>query len=389
MTKAQTAAALPIGLLAAGAFLGNSAARVVDPLLHVIASDFATTVPAVSVLIAAFTLPYGLCQIVLGPLGDKFGKLRVILLALCAYAIALLGCALSTGLGTLTLMRIAAGATSAAAVPIGMAYIADAVPYAERQVTLTKFLNGVVLAQILAGPVGGIFGQFIGWRGVFALQAAVTIVVATILARRLRHLPDPRGAGATFSLSNYITLARPGLPRLILLAAFIDGMLLMGAIPFLAPYMREQFGLPYAAIGAVLACFGLGALIYTRSARHLLARLGESGLVLAGGILASAALVLAMLSPAWQAFILVQLILGLGYYLLHSVLQAQATEMLPNARGTAVASFALALFMGQSLGALAMGALIAHFSYHTAFLLDAAGILALGAWLRLLLRPAP
>ena len=196
MTKAQTAAALPIGLLAAGAFLGNSAARVVDPLLHVIASDFATTVPAVSVLIAAFTLPYGLCQIVLGPLGDKFGKLRVILLALCAYAIALLGCALSTGLGTLTLMRIAAGATSAAAVPIGMAYIADAVPYAERQVTLTKFLNGVVLAQILAGPVGGIFGQFIGWRGVFALQAAVTIVVATILARRLRHLPDPRGAGA-------------------------------------------------------------------------------------------------------------------------------------------------------------------------------------------------
>ena len=215
MTKAQTAAALPIGLLAAGAFLGNSAARVVDPLLHVIASDFNTTVPAVSVLIAAFTLPYGLCQIVLGPMGDKFGKLRVILIALCAYAIALLGCALSTGLGTLTLMRIAAGATSAAA------------------------------------------------------------------------------------------------------------------------------------------------------------------------------LVLAMLSPAWQAFILVQLILGLGYYLLHSVLQAQATEMLPNARGTAVASFALALFMGQSLGALAMGALIAHFSYHTAFLLDAAGILALGAWLRLLLRPAP
>ncbi len=379
---------LPIGLLAAAAFLGASAARIIDPLLHVVATDFATTVPAVSVIVAAFSLPYGLCQVVLGPLGDRFGKLRIIQIALCAYILALIGCAMATSLGMLTLMRVFAGATCAAAVPIGMAYIADAVPYAQRQITLTRFLNGVVLAQILAGPVGGIFGQYLGWRGVFVALAVATVAVVITLGLRLRSLPDPQRAGATFSFSNYATLARPGLPRLILLAGFIDGVLLMGSFPFLAPYLREEFALPYAAIGLMLACFGLGALIYTRTARRLLPRLGEQGLVIVGGMLMAAVLAIGMVSQAWQAFIAVQILLGLGFYMLHSVLQAQATEMLPAARGTAVASFALVLFLGQSVGAVTIGTLIAHFGYRTAFLIDAAAILALAIWLRGKLRAA-
>ena len=49
--------ALPLGLLAAAAFLSAAGTRVMDPLLHVVATDFATTIPAVSVVVAAFTLP--------------------------------------------------------------------------------------------------------------------------------------------------------------------------------------------------------------------------------------------------------------------------------------------------------------------------------------------
>ena len=81
-------AALPIVLLAAAGFLSSAGARVVDPLLSVIARDFATTVPAVSIVVAAYTLPYGLCQIAIGPFGDRVGKLRVILWAMFAFALA-------------------------------------------------------------------------------------------------------------------------------------------------------------------------------------------------------------------------------------------------------------------------------------------------------------
>jgi predicted MFS family arabinose efflux permease len=378
--------ALPLGLLAAAAFLSAAGARVMDPLLHVVASDFATTVPAVSIVVAAYTLPYGICQIFLGPLGDRFGKLRVITLALVAYALATGACALASGLPALTVLRMFAGGASAAIIPIGMATIADAVSYQDRQVTLSRFLNGIVLAQILAGPVGGVFGQYLGWRGVFVVLAAGALAVSTLLAMRLRRFPDRRSNAATFSLDNYASLLRPGLARLILLAAMIDGVVLMGSFPFMAPFMHEAFGLPYAAVGGVLACFGLGALIYTRLARRLVPLLGEHGMVIAGAGVMAAGVGIGMATPVWHGFLVAQVLMGLGFFLLHGVLQARATEMLPRARATAVASFAFTLFLGQSLGALAMGALIARHGYRTAFLLDAAAILALGSWLYWLLR---
>lgn len=379
-------ACLPLGLLAAAAFLSAAGARVMDPLLHVVAADFATTVPAVSIVVAAYTLPYGICQIFLGPLGDRFGKLRVITIALMAYALTTGACALASGLPMLTMLRMFAGGASAAIIPIGMATIADAVSYQDRQVTLSRFLNGIVLAQILAGPIGGVFGQYLGWRGVFVLLAAGALVVCTLLVLRMKRVPDRRSSAASFSMDNYATLLRPGLARVILLAAMVDGMVLMGSFPFMAPFMHEAFGLPYAAVGGVLACFGLGALIYTRLARRMVPLLGEDGMVMAGAATMAAGVAAGVATPVWQGFLLAQVMMGLGFFLLHGVLQARATEMLPRARATAVASFAFTLFLGQSLGALAMGALIAHQGYRTAFLLDAVAILALGGWLFWLLR---
>lgn len=378
----NAAPALPIMLLAAAAFLSSSGTRVVDPLLHVIATDFATTVPAVSIIIAAFTLPYGLCQILLGPLGDRFGKLRVMFLALTAYALAAGACALAGSLAELTVLRVIAGATSAAIIPVGMAYIADAVAYEDRQVTLSRYLNGIVLSQLLAGPVGGVFGEYVGWRGVFLLLGAGSVLVAIALGLRLRSLPDRRTGQASFSLSAYATLLGPGPGRMILLAAMLDGMVMMGCFPFLAPYMHEAFGLSYAAVGMILSCFGVGALLYTRFARRLVPLFGEPGLVALGGASMAAGVAGAMATPWWQMLVLTQGAVGFGFFCLHAVLQARATEMLPQARATAVASFAFTLFLGQSLGAVTMGALIAQFDYRGAFVVDAALILALGAWLR-------
>lgn len=377
---------LPITLLAAAGFLSMAGARVVDPLLHVIASDFATTVPVASVVIAAFTLPYGLCQILLGPLGDRLGKLRVLLGGLSAFAVCTGACALAGSLPVLTVLRVFAGAASAAIIPVGMAYIADAVPYAARQVTLSRFLNGVVLAQLLAGPVGGVFGEYLGWRGVFVLLAAIAAGVAGVLALRLRSLPDARAPDGHLSPRAYRALLASAIGRLVLAAAFIDGALMGGCFPFLAPYMHEGFGLSYAAVGLILSSFGFGALGYTRSAQRLVPLLGEPGMVLCGAMVMAAGLAIAMLTPAWPALIATQAAIGFGFYLLHAVLQARASELLPSARATAVAGFAFALFAGQSVGAVAMGAAIAGLDYRRAFAADAALLLGFGLWLSLSLR---
>lgn len=381
MNAPPAAIPLPIGLLAAAGFLSSAGARVIDPLLHVIATDFNATIPVVAIVITAFTLPYGLNQLVLGPVGDRFGKLRVILGALLAYSITTAACALAGDLGTLTVLRALAGASSAGLIPVSMAYIGDSVPYAQRQVTLSRFLTGVMIAQMLAGPIGGLFGDTIGWRGVFLVLAAGALIVAGLLATRIGGLPDQRGREKTFNPALYARLLRGRTPRMILIASLLDGAMMAGSFPFIAPFLHDGFGLSYQRVGLVLACFGLGAFVYTQLARRIVPQLGEARMVLLGGLLMTGGLVLGMLSDAGLIFVAVEFMLGLGFFMLHAVLQARATEMLPDARATAVSSFAAVLFLGQSVGALLMGLMIGAFDYRIAFLVDAALVLVFTLWL--------
>lgn len=370
-------------------FLSSAGARIVDPVLHAIAVDFSVRVPDLWVVIAAFTLPYGLMQIVLGPVGDRFGKLRLILGALVGYAVFTGGCALASDLPSLTLLRALAGATSAGIIPVAMAYIGDAVAYEQRQVVLSKFLTGNVLAQVMAGPLGGIFGEYVGWRGVFLVLAGLAVVLVVAFARRIGGLPDRRMPGRMFKPENYVRMMRLPMGRLVLTASALDGMLFIGCFPFLAPFLHEGFGLSYAQVGLVLALFGVGSFAYTRLASRLLRWLGEGGMVLAGGGMMAGGVTLAVVTPVWFAFLGVQLMLGMGFFMLHGVLQAQATEILPQARATAVATFACLLFLGQSLGALGMGVLIATLGYRGAFALNAVAIMIMAVWLWNALGRAP
>jgi predicted MFS family arabinose efflux permease len=66
----------------------------------------------------------------------------------------------------------------------------------------------------------------------------------------------------------------------------------------------------------------------------------------------------------------------------HGVLQARSTEALPEARATAVSAFAMALFLGQGLGSVAFGAVLAQAGYSGAFLMAAAAMVALAIWTR-------
>ncbi len=380
--------ALPIGLLAAAGFLSSAGARVIDPLLAVISQDFKVTVAASSIVVAAFTLAYGFSQLVLGPVGDRVGKLRLMLGALCGYAVFTGACALASGLPMLIGMRILAGAASAGLIPVCLAYIGDAVPYERRNLAISRFLIGIVLAQILAGPVGGLFGEFIGWRGVFLLLSSISVVVAALLFVAMRGLPDAVGT-KTFNPTHYLRLARSTNARLLLLAALVEGAVMIGVFPFIAPFLHQEFGLSFAAVGLVLSCFGLGALAYTRAASRLVPALGEAGLVGCGGGLIVLGLVATSVVRQKFAFVAIEAMLGLGYFMLHPVLQTRASELLPEARATAVSLFVFMLFLGSSLGALAFGGAIAAFGYRVGFAIDAAAVGLLTLWLTRLVRRRP
>jgi MFS transporter, DHA1 family, inner membrane transport protein len=382
---ARTAPQFPISLLAAAGFASGAGIRLLDPLLPLVAAELGITVAAATVIVAGFMLPYGLGQLVTGPLGDRFGKVRVACFALFLYGLAQVACAFALGLPVLIAFRAMSGLFAGAIIPLLLAHIGDTVPYEQRQETIGRFLTGMVMAQMLTGPIAGIAGQFIGWRGAFVMLGCLAMAVSLLLASRfagtLWQMP-PVAAGRGQGLFAFVRLLGHPAARQLLIAAFFDGFLLFGgAFPYVGSYLIQHFRLSSAHSGLVVACFGLGAFLYTRIARRLVKAMGEAGLLLAGGIGLSAGVALLALAPAWQAVAAIQLLLGLLFYMFHGVLQARATEVMPEARGTAVAAFALALFLGQTVGSLGFGAMLAIADYHTAFGAIAAGILLLSAWI--------
>ena len=75
--------------------------------------------------------------------------------------------------------------------------------------------------------------------------------------------------------------------------------------------------------------------------------------------------------------------MGMAFYMFHGVLQARATEALPESRATAVSAFAMALFLGQSVGALGFGAVLHAAGYGAVFAGAAAVTAALATWVAL------
>ena len=373
---------LPLALLAAAAFVSAGSMRMLDPVLHLIATDFSTNVARASGLIAAFSLPYGLMQIVFGPVGDRFGKLPVLGGAMTAFALTSALCATASGLAMLELLRGLSGACAAGIIPVCLAYIGDHTAYHERQATIAKFLTGIVLAQVLAAPLGGVVGEFVGWRLLFVILGCAAAVVAVLLWRVRATAPEAPAGSGRLSLAPYArVLARPA-GRFIAIAAVADGASLFGPTPFLGAHLHETFGLSYAAAGLVLALVGVGSFIYTRAAPRLLAALGERGLVTAGGSAIACAYLLMGIVPHWGWAAVLIAGLGLAFFMLHGTMQVRATEAAPDARTTAVALFASMLFLGQAAGALALGALIGSFGYAVGFTVAAAAVAALTLWLR-------
>jgi predicted MFS family arabinose efflux permease len=197
-----------------------------------------------------------------------------------------------------------------------------------------------------------------------------------VLLWRLRVAGTRRPArGALSAFAGYRKLWRAPSGRRLLFLAAADGALLFGgAFPFVASFLIEDFFLSPGEAGLVVAGFGLGAFLYTRIAGRLVTRFGERGLLLWGGGGLAVLLGAIALAPHWGVVLAAQVGCGLAFFMFHGVLQARATEALPEARGTAVSAFAMALFLGQTVGSLVFAAVIAIAGYQASFLAAAVGL---------------
>jgi len=393
--------AVPIAAIFAlsfAAFASAASLRVTDPSLTRIADEYAVTLAVASYVITSYALAYGVLQIVFGPAGDRFGKVRVVAWACAASAVTALMCAAAPNLVLLLVARALSGAAAAAVIPLSMAWIGDVIPYQHRQPVLARFLTGQILGVASGGLLGGLAADYVGWRMAFLFLAAWFAAACFMLSRLMPKLPAPvlvaPRAGESI-LANLATNAREVAgrpwPRVILSIVFLEGMTLFGAFAFVATHVHTQYGMSLTLAGSVALMFGLGGLSFALASRWLVRRLGEAGMAAWGAVLLGLSfLSVGLIGSRWLPMA-AMLVAGLGFYMLHNTLQVQATQMAPERRGAAVSLFAFCYFVGQSVGVALAGFLLHYASMGAVIALGGAGVMLVGlrfALLRARWRPS-
>ena len=358
--------------------------RVIEPLLPRLAEEFGTTVAASSIVITAYGLSSAIGTLIHGPLGDRFGKLRLATLAMFGAAVGSIACAFAHAIVTLAVWRFITALFGSASVTLGMAYIGDRVPLADRQPVIARFVGGTIVGQALGPLFGGLLTDVMGWRGAFVLLGAVFAVVSATLFIRTRPQwqEEKRSGPGGNPFTVHLRLLGVKRVRYVLGAALIDSFLFFGAYSFLGAFLKLKFDLSLTAIGAILAGFGIGGVLYTLMVRPLLRRFGQPGLVAWGGVICCIAFAAVVLTPVWAVTAIGTVTLGFSFYMLHNTVQIKATEMAPQARGASVAIYASFWALGQATGVAAMGVAVGAFSYAPSIIAFGIGFAALGLWMR-------
>ena len=195
-------------------------------------------------------------------------------------------------LGPLVVMRFLAGAGAAAVIPVAIAWIGDVVPYERRQPVLARYHLGpdpghrlrpggrrpAGRPDRLARDPGGAGHR--AYRGRRAAAAARCAGSASACRRRARSAGRESAAPAMRRAAAAAGCASCSAPRSSRASRCSARFAYVGA------ELHERFGLGLGMIGAMLASFGVGALVYSWTAGMLVPRLGQPGLWPSGAVAA-------------------------------------------------------------------------------------------------------
>jgi DHA1 family bicyclomycin/chloramphenicol resistance-like MFS transporter len=210
--------------------LGAISTDIYLPSLPEVAEDLGTTATAAQLTMTSMLIGAALGQFAIGPLSDRYGRRRPVLIGVIGHIATSLACVFAPNIGLLIAVRALQGFCNASAGVVAMAVIRDRFTGRAASRLMSRLLLVIGVAPLFAPTVGGFIAQYVTWRGVFAALvlygAALFAVVFFFLpetlppARRTANLRETwRGYAILAHDHRFLALAViPGLTQAILMS---------------------------------------------------------------------------------------------------------------------------------------------------------------------------
>jgi DHA1 family bicyclomycin/chloramphenicol resistance-like MFS transporter len=373
-------------LLGGLAMFGPFSIDTIFPAFPRIAADLGADKLAMQQTISAYLVAYAAMSVVHGPLSDAIGRRRVILAGLAVFAIASVGCALSTSLPMLLGFRALQGLSAGVGLIVGRAVIRDVLQGDDAQRLMSQVTMIFGIAPAIAPIIGGWLLGWTHWHGIFwfLVLFSLVLIVAVWMALPETHPPSqrvPLQAGPM--LRDYWRIfTNPRFQRLAAAGAFNFAALFLyiaSAPAFVLDHLRlgeNGFGWFFVpTIGGMM----LGAFLSGRAAGRISgARLTGIGFALCGvAALANVAYSALAPAPALPWAVLPMALNALGIALVFPILTLAILDMYPRQRGSASS---LQAFTGLVLHTVVAGAISPMLSDDVLQLALGAGLFTLLGW---------
>lgn len=414
MQKGPASTRLFLAVVASGVFVTVLTGTMVNVALPLMRSEFGASAAGVGWVFTAYSLAYAIGIPLYGRLSDFFGVRRVFSLGLLGFAAGGLICALAPSLEVLVLGRLVQGIGGAAVPALASVAVAKVLPAGERGGALGLVASSVGVGSVVGPIVGGVFGQLVGWRALFAGTLVLMLLLIPFARRVLPNggSKDERrfdliggillglGAGlflfgvtqgqaagfASFSSwGSFLgaALALAGFARRIngvrhpfvspalfknraFVAAVIVGLFSMmvnlSTLVFVPLLLVGVNGLSLVAAGLALTPGAVALAILSPVSGRLSDRAGARPVVVAGlVVMGLSALFLSTFAGASSVLIAVGMLgVGAGFAFIQSPANNAAANALPGEEvGAGMGIFAGAFFLGAGTGPALVGALLA------------------------------
>ncbi|MFG2824014.1 multidrug effflux MFS transporter [Kitasatospora sp. NPDC048365] len=350
--------AATVAVLGALVALGPLTTDLYLPALPGLTADLHSTAPAAQLTLTGSLLGLALGQLLFGPLSDRLGRRRPLLVGMAVYTLATVVCALADSMAVLVVGRALQGAAGAAGLVISRAIVRDRL----EGVAMIRFLAsmGLIsgLAPILAPVVGAQLLHVTDWRGTFAVLAVLGALLTAGAALWLREtLPAEKrhgdGLSTTVRAIGGLLRDRPFLGY-VLTSTFAFGAL-FAYVGGSSVVLQTVYGVSPQTYSLIFAVNSIAVVGFTQlNGRVLVQRFSSRSLLIVGlaaAALAGGAVVLFTtawdvgLAGVWPALFL--LMASMGIVLPNS--SAQALTMAPHAAGSASALLGTGTFLCGSV----------------------------------------
>ena len=302
-------------------------------------------------------------QVVIGPLSDRYGRRRVLLVALVLFLIATVG-TLVAPTATVFLICRMAQAVIAAGMVLSRAIVRDITSDAEAASMIGYVTMGMSLVPMIGPVIGGILDDAYGWKANFALLLGLGIFVLGLVWADLGETASLRRTSLKDQVRSYPSLL--GSRRFwgyTLSAAFASGCFFayLGG----APYVGDKiFGLSSTHVGALFALTAIGYAAGNFLAGRFSVRVGMNRMILLGTVVTSFGLaLLALLTLAGLSgptvFFSLTIFMGLGNGICLPNANAGMLSVRPELAGTA-SGLGGAILIGGGAGLAAIAGILMH-----------------------------